>query len=95
MGRARPVRGGRRVRTLYVVGGFAFVPHPGCHGHWLRVDVAVVKVPCSACGSPVGLPCQGVDGYRAGTHYVRRDAAKLADYPDAREVRLTINRAQR
>lgn len=52
-----------------------FVPAPGVRGHYLKVDRSVVMVGCQHCGSPVGVPCSGAYGYKAGTHFVRRKAA--------------------
>lgn len=78
-------------RTMYVIGGQAFVPHPAWAGLWIRTDTSVVKVACAMCGAAVGEPCRrlhpGASKLRepmewtSTTHYPRRNAAKRTAYP--------------
>lgn len=88
-------RPGRRPKNLYVVGLFAFVPHPIFHGLWVRTDHCVVKVACTVCESAIGVPCATVarDGkiirYGSGTHYVRRGDASRLKYPKGEKLVIT------
>ena len=92
------------VARIYIVGGFAFVPHPIARGMWLRCDLSVAKAACGLCGSVVGEPCKRMSfrgdpkpvtpfHYTSGTHYPRRDAAKALPLPasNADELHCTIN----
>ncbi len=36
---------------------WAFVPHPGVRGLYVRTHVSVAFNPCPMCGSPTGVPC--------------------------------------
>jgi hypothetical protein len=57
----------------YLVGGFAFVPHPVARGVWFRTHPCVAFVACDMCPSTTGVPCVNKRGdYLSGTHYGRR-----------------------
>lgn len=76
---------------LYLVGGFAFVPHPVARGYWIRAHPCVAKVTCPFCGSVPGIPCMNkkLGKYVGYTHYDRRKAAEKIKIKAA-EIRLTI-----
>lgn len=66
-----------RRRHVYVVGGWAFLPHPEVRGAWLRTSDAVLLAGCRYCGARKGQPCRGKtpSGFTAGTHVDRRQRA--------------------
>lgn len=63
-----------RRRHVYIIGGFAFLPHPTHRGVWLRVERCVLFVECpySGCGAKAGELCNLRTGPSLSTHYVRR-----------------------
>lgn len=58
--------------------GFIFVRVPNEYGRYLRTDQSVSQVTCPQknCGATIGEPCMHDGNYVAGTHYLRRTAAK-------------------
>ena len=54
-----------------------FVPDPSMRGRYVLTDRSVALVPCPypTCKSIPGEPCKFSQGYGAGTHAVRREAA--------------------
>jgi hypothetical protein len=70
---------GRKSEHTYAVHAgstkWAFVPHPEISGLWFRTHLCVLVSPCSypGCKAKRGQPCKGPDGYKSGTHYMRRD----------------------
>src|SRR5262245_24224513 len=61
---------------------FCFVLVPNERGRYVRTDMSVIRAECPRCRALVGEPCfrrthGGTRVYRAGTHYVRREAADL------------------
>jgi len=76
---------------VYVVGGFAFVPHPAARGVWIRTHPCVVQVDCGYCKMKIGVPCEGRDGYMASTHSLRRKAArKVPRLGEVAELQITV-----
>lgn len=70
-------------------GGFVFVRVPDEHGRYLRTDMSVVTVACPMCKAAIGEPCTAGSkrtGYSATTHYVRRNAHKLAGFNHGRRA---------
>jgi hypothetical protein len=63
---------------------WVFVPVE--HGKYMRVEVAVVRAPCIACGAQLGVPCKrlktnGMD-YSSFVHDVRKTHAKAGHLHD-------------
>lgn len=56
--------------------GKVFIPDPSLRGRYILTHPCVTQVPCPQCRSMVNEPCQGRQGYGAGTHVVRQYAAK-------------------
>lgn len=66
-----------KTKYRYMVGEFAFVPHPIHSATWLRVCTSVLKVTCPACQAAVGSPCMNRgEAMTTGAHWRRRKAAK-------------------
>jgi hypothetical protein len=57
--------------------GFIFVAVPDERGRYLRTDRSVAVCECRHCGSLVGEPCKGRNGYGGTTHVRRRALADL------------------
>lgn len=53
-----------------------FVPDPHLRGRYAFTDRSVALVSCPQCKSIPGELCKGSQGYWAGTHAVRREAAR-------------------
>lgn len=65
-----------RRRHVYVIEGYAFLPHPEMRGVWLRVEQCVLLVDCEHCGAKTGHLCIGKQGPTVTTHWKRRLAAR-------------------
>lgn len=54
-----------------------FVPDPHLRGRYALTDRCVALVACPHCHSIPGELCKGSQGYWAGTHADRRNAARM------------------